>query len=153
MEAFGDAVVPGVSSAVGMGLHPFRDPEVREDFEAVPLPLDLADFHIYSCEWTTDHVDHLVDGRVVRSTEGPPRYPLQLMLAVFDFPARSVGGDDELSRSSLSTGSADSLTPRVRRRGSARSAALRDSLRDRMSVGRRRPAERWIGTDVRWGWS
>ena len=96
MEAFGDAVVPGVSSAVGMGLHPFRDPEVREDFEAVPLPLDLADFHTYSCEWSTDRVDHLVDGRVVRSAEGPPRYPLQLMLAVFDFPDRSVGGDDDL---------------------------------------------------------
>ena len=81
MEAFGDAVVPGVSSAVGMGLHPFRDPEVREDFEVVPLPLDLADFHTYSCEWTTDRVDHFVDGRVVRSTEGPPRYPrVQLML-------------------------------------------------------------------------
>ena len=92
MEAFGDAVVPGESSAVGMGLHPFRDPDVREDFEAVRLPLDLAEFHTYACDWTSDRVDHLVDGEVVRRTEGPPRYPLQLMLAVFDFPNRSVGG-------------------------------------------------------------
>jgi hypothetical protein len=96
MEAFGDAVVPGVSSAIGMGLHPFRDPEVREDFEAVRLPLDLAEFHTYACDWSSDEVDYLVDGTLVRRVQGPPRYPLQLMLAVFDFPDRSVGGDDEL---------------------------------------------------------
>ena len=96
MEAFGDAVVQGESSAVGMGLHPFRDPEVREDFEAVRLPLDLAEFHTYACDWSTDRVDHLVDGALVRRVDGPPRYPLQLMLAVFDFPDRSIGGDEDL---------------------------------------------------------
>jgi hypothetical protein len=42
-EMFGDAVEPGRSAAVGMGLHPFRDPAVTEDFEAVRLPIDLAD--------------------------------------------------------------------------------------------------------------
>ena len=44
-EMFGDAVEPGGSTAVGMGLHPFRDPAVAEDFEAVRLPIDLGDFH------------------------------------------------------------------------------------------------------------
>ena len=78
-----------------MGLHPFRV-EVREDFEAVRLPLDLAEFHTYACDWSSDRVDYLVDGTLVRRVQGPPRYPLQLMLAVFDFPDRSVGGDDEL---------------------------------------------------------
>ena len=96
MEAFGDAVEPGRSAAVGAGLHPFRDPEVREDFAVTRLPLDLADFHTYACDWTRDRVDFLVDDELVRSVEGPPRYPLQLMLAVFDFPDRSVGGDDHL---------------------------------------------------------
>jgi hypothetical protein len=96
MEAFGDAVVPGQSAAVGMGLHPFRDPDVREDFEAVRLPLDLADFHTYTCDWTRDRVDHFVDGTLVRSVTNPPRYPLQLMLAVFDFPERSDGTDADL---------------------------------------------------------
>jgi hypothetical protein len=96
MEAFGDAVEPGRSAAVGTGLHPFRDPEVREDFAVTRLPLDLAEFHTYACEWTRDRVDFLVDDELVRSVEGPPRYPLQLMLAVFDFPDRSVGGDDHL---------------------------------------------------------
>ncbi|MEP6649924.1 MAG: glycoside hydrolase family 16 protein [Lapillicoccus sp.] len=96
MEAFGDAVVPGESAAVGMGLHPFRDPEVGEDFVAVRLPLDVAEFHTYTCDWTADRVDFLVDGALVRSVDGPPRYPLQLMVAVIDFPDRSVGPDDEL---------------------------------------------------------
>ena len=63
---------------------------------AVRLPLDLAEFHTYACDWSSDRVGYLVDGALVRRVEGPPRYPLQLMLAVFDFPDHSVGGDDEL---------------------------------------------------------
>jgi hypothetical protein len=96
MEVFGEALAPGPSADVGMGLHPFRDPEVSEDFAAMRLPLDAAEFHQYACEWTTDRVDFLVDGALIRSVSGPPRYPLQLMLAVFDFPERSVGPDAHL---------------------------------------------------------
>jgi Glycosyl hydrolases family 16 len=92
-EVFGDAVVPGESAAVGMGLHPFRDPAVAEDFAAVPVSLDVAEFHTYAAEWTPDRVDFLVDGTVVRSTPRPPWYPVQHMLAVFDFPDRSAGDD------------------------------------------------------------
>jgi len=36
----------------------------------------------------------LVDGAVVRTCPAPPTYPMQLMLAVFDFPDRSVGDDE-----------------------------------------------------------
>lgn len=94
MEVFGDAVVPGSSAAVGMGLHAFRDPDVTEDFAAVQLPIDVADFHTYAVEWSPDSASFSVDGAVVRSCPRPPAYPMQLMLAVFDFPERSVGGDD-----------------------------------------------------------
>jgi beta-glucanase (GH16 family) len=96
MEVFGDAVVGGESAAVGTGLHPFRDPDVREDFEAVRLPLDLAEFHEYACDWTSERVEFFVDGALVRRVDGPPRYPLQLMLAVFDFPERTTGSDADL---------------------------------------------------------
>ena len=41
-EVFGDTVEPGRSAAVGMGLHPFRDPRITDDFAAVPLPLDVT---------------------------------------------------------------------------------------------------------------
>lgn len=41
MEVFGDAVDPGRSAAVGMGLHAFRDPRVVEDFAAPRVPIDF----------------------------------------------------------------------------------------------------------------
>jgi hypothetical protein len=88
--------VPGESAAVGMGLHPFRDPGVVEDFAAPRLPLDVAGFHTYAVDWTAERADFLVDGAVVRSTPRPPWYPVQMMVAVFDFPDRSAGDDAEL---------------------------------------------------------
>lgn len=95
-EVFGSAVVPGVSAEVGMGLHRFRDPGVAEDWKAVRLPIDVAEFHTYAVDWRPDRVDYVVDGDVVRSTPNPPTYPMQMMLAVFDFPEMSTGDDDEL---------------------------------------------------------
>jgi hypothetical protein len=94
-EIFGDAVDPGVSAAVGMGLHPFRDPAVVEDFEAVRLPIDVADFHLFAVDWTAARADFFVDGDLVRSAAHPPTYPMQSMFAVFDFPDRSTGHDSE----------------------------------------------------------
>jgi hypothetical protein len=90
-EIFGNAVMPGQSAAVGMGLHPFRDPAVTDDFEAVRLPIDVAEFHTYAVDWTADMAAFLVDGRSVRSCPRPPSYPMQMMLAVFDFPDESTG--------------------------------------------------------------
>lgn len=95
MEVFGDAVVAGSSAAVGMGLHAFRDPDVSEDFAAPRVPVDVADFHTYAVEWSADEASFFVDETLVRSCPRPPTYPVQLMLAVFDFPDRSVGGDDD----------------------------------------------------------
>src|SRR4051794_27833875 len=84
-EIFGDAVGPGVSAAVGMGLHPFRDPHVAEDFEAVRLPIDIAAFHTYAVDWSPGRIDLFVDGQLIRSCPRPPVYPMQTMIAVFDF--------------------------------------------------------------------
>jgi hypothetical protein len=95
-EIFGDAVEPGVSAAVGMGLHPFRDPEVAEDFTAVRLPIDVAEFHTYAVDWSAEHVDFFVDEEPIRSSLRPPTYPMQMMLAVFDFPDRSTGADSDV---------------------------------------------------------
>jgi hypothetical protein len=94
MEVFGDAVVRGESAAVGSGLHAFRDPDVSEDFEAVRLPIDVADFHTYAVTWDEDEATFEVDGEVLRRCPRPPAYSMQLMLAVFDFPDRSNGADD-----------------------------------------------------------
>ncbi|MFL6130349.1 MAG: glycoside hydrolase family 16 protein [Mycobacteriales bacterium] len=93
LEVFGDAVEPGRSAAVGMGLHAFRDPRATEDFEAPRLPIDVADWHTYAVDWAADRVEFLVDGEPVRGCTGPPTYPVQTMLAVFDLPDRSTGDD------------------------------------------------------------
>jgi Glycosyl hydrolases family 16 len=92
-EMFGDAVEPGVSAAVGMGLHAFRDPGIVEDFQAVRLPIDITEFHTYAVDWTRQRVAFFVDDELVRSCSRPPAYPMQMMIAVFDFPDRSVGND------------------------------------------------------------
>jgi beta-glucanase (GH16 family) len=92
-EMFGDAVELGRSAAVGMGLHPFRDPAVTEDFEAVRLPIDIAEFHLYAVDRTPERVDFFVDGQLIRSCVRPPSYPMQMMIAVFDFPDRSTDDD------------------------------------------------------------
>jgi beta-glucanase (GH16 family) len=84
MEVFGDA-----PADIGMGLKTIRDPAVPQDFETVPLPIDLRDFHTYAVEWTGGEATFFVDGAAIRSCQGAPTYPLQLMLAVFDFPERS----------------------------------------------------------------
>jgi beta-glucanase (GH16 family) len=94
-EIFGDAVVAGESAAVGMGLRAFRDPTVIGNFEAVRLPIDVADFHTYAVDWTADKADFLVDGVKVRTCLRPPEYPMQLMIAVFDFPEKSDGTDTD----------------------------------------------------------
>jgi hypothetical protein len=86
-EVFGDAVQPGASAAVGMGVHPFRDPALGEDFAAPRLELDVTEHHTYSAEWRRDGVDFLVDAAHVRSVDRAPAYPMQMMVAVFDFPA------------------------------------------------------------------
>jgi len=95
VEVFGDSIEPGSSTSVGMGLHPFRDLTVADDFEAVRLPIDIAEFHTYAVDWTPERVDLLIDGEQIRSCSRPPVYPMQMMIAVFDFPDRSTGDDSD----------------------------------------------------------
>lgn len=89
-EIFGDAVRPG-SAAVGMGVKAFRDPRLTEEFEAVRLPLDITASHDYAVDWTDRGLVFTVDGAVVRELGQAPDYPVQLMIGVFDFPARATG--------------------------------------------------------------
>ena len=90
-EIFGDAVRDG-SAAVGMGVHRFRDPALREEWAAERFDLDVAAFHTYGVDWRPGSLAFTIDGRVVRRLDQAPDYPLQLMIGVFDFPARAVDG-------------------------------------------------------------
>jgi hypothetical protein len=95
-EVFGDAVETGRSVAVGMGLHAFRDPGVVEDFKAVRLPIDVAEFHTYAVDWRPGSLSFTVDGEPVKHVAQSPNYPVQLMIGVFDFPDRAGGSTSDV---------------------------------------------------------
>lgn len=71
---------------VGVGLHPFGDPRIVDDFSRVELPIDARDLHVYAAEWTPEGVVFLVDGEPVKMTHQSPDYPMQLMLNIYEFP-------------------------------------------------------------------
>ena len=90
-EVFGAALEAEggtASAAVGMGVHPFRDPAIVDEFAAPRVTIDVAEFHVYAADWRPGRVDFLVDGRHVKSVEQAPGYPMQMMVSVFDFPGR-----------------------------------------------------------------
>jgi hypothetical protein len=92
-EVFGDALESEggrPSAAVGMGVHPFRDPAMTDDFAAERVAIDVAEVHVYAAHCRPGGVDFLVDGRPVRSVGGAPDYPMQMMVAVFDFPDKGA---------------------------------------------------------------
>jgi hypothetical protein len=81
MEIFGTA-----PQGVGMGLHRFRDPRLTEDWSVVELPIDVSTFHTYAVDWRADSLSFTVDGQEVKRVGQAPSYPVQLEIAVFDFP-------------------------------------------------------------------
>ena len=83
-EIFGRDVRPG-SVKVGMGIHPFADPRLVDEFEQVELAIDAMEPHTYAAEWTPDGVEFLVDGQAVKRTTQSPGYPMQLMLGIYEF--------------------------------------------------------------------
>jgi Glycosyl hydrolases family 16 len=91
-EVFGDAI-DATGPAVGMGIREFRDPALRDDFAAPRLPIDVTEFHVYAADWRPGRVDLLVDGEHVRTVAQAPDYPMQMMIGVFDFPAKPAAAE------------------------------------------------------------
>jgi Glycosyl hydrolases family 16 len=83
-EIFGRDVKPD-SAAVGMGVHPFGDPTVTDEFAAEVVHIDAREFHTYAAEWIPDHVAFFVDGQRVKTVEQSPDYPMQFMLGIYEF--------------------------------------------------------------------
>jgi hypothetical protein len=78
--------------AVGMGLHPFDDPEIVDEFSQEEIAIDARDFHVYAAEWTPQDVVFFVDGDRVKTVGQSPTYPMQLMLGIYEFPP--AGADE-----------------------------------------------------------
>jgi hypothetical protein len=79
----------------GMGLHRFRDPRLSEDWSVVDLPIDVSAFHTYAVDWHPDNLTFTVDGEVVMRVGQAPDYPVQLEIAVFDFPDEKDEKDEK----------------------------------------------------------
>jgi hypothetical protein len=91
-EVFGDALATDggrPSAAVGMGTRRFRDPAITGDFEAPRVEIDVTRFHDYAAEWRPGRVDFLLDGERVKTVHEAPDYPMQMMVALFDFPDKA----------------------------------------------------------------
>ena len=96
-EVFGEAIRDGgaqASAEVGMGVHAFRDPAVTEEWDAPRIALDVAEHHLYAAEWRPDGVEFSIDGEPVKSVGQAPAYPMQMMVAVFDFPEKADSAPD-----------------------------------------------------------
>ena len=87
-EIFGRDVQPD-AAAIGMGVRPFGDPALVDDFSAETVPIDARELHVYAAEWTPESISFSVDGRLVKMVEQSPAYPMQLMLGIYEFR----GGD------------------------------------------------------------
>ena len=83
-EIFGRDVRPG-SAAVGMGVHPFGDPAIVDDFAALRLAVDVTEPHTFGVRWERSRVAWYVDGQLTRVVRQAPGYPMQLMLGLYDF--------------------------------------------------------------------
>jgi hypothetical protein len=86
-EVFGDAIEDG-TAAVGSGVRPFRDPTLTDEFDAPRMRIDVSEPHVYAADWRPGRVDLLIDGRRVKTLHQAPDYPMQMIVAVFDFPAK-----------------------------------------------------------------
>lgn len=91
MEVFGSSIVDG-TAAVGQGIHPFRDPTLREDFAAEQRTIDVTQPHTYQADWRPGSVTFSIDGAITRVCDRAPDYPMMLVLGLFDFPDRAGDG-------------------------------------------------------------
>lgn len=87
-EIFGESVADG-GAGVGQGIKHFRDPSLHWEFDAPPLEIDVREPHVYGARWEEGLVEFLVDGEPVKTVRQAPAYPVQAMIAVFDFPEKA----------------------------------------------------------------
>lgn len=84
VEVFGRDVASD-HVAVGMGVHPHHDARIVDDFERVPLRMDVREPHDYAVVWAPGRLAWYVDERLVRVVEQHIDYPMQLMLGAYGF--------------------------------------------------------------------
>jgi hypothetical protein len=82
--------------AIGMGVHPFGDGAIVDEFTREPVAFDARGFHEYAVEWAPRYVAWYVDGRLIKVGLQSPAYPMQFMLGIYEFadgPGLPSGAD------------------------------------------------------------
>jgi len=86
------------SSRVGYGVHPWADPNLRDEFYEQFLNIDATQYHLYALGWTPTQLDFYVDNVKIRTIHQSPNYPMQFMLSIYERPFQGAGpGIDDLS--------------------------------------------------------
>jgi hypothetical protein len=84
-EIFG-AKATSKQGTVGYGLHPFGDALIHDEFYKDVFEIDVSQYHIYAADWRPEHVEFFLDNRSIRTIHQSPRYPMQLMLGIYEIP-------------------------------------------------------------------
>jgi hypothetical protein len=95
VEVFGRNVVDS-GARIGVGHKRLGDPRLEHDFEAVRMDINVGETHSYAVEYDGHGSVFSVDGEEIKWCRRPPTYPMQFMIAVFDFPDWSTGDDRAL---------------------------------------------------------
>lgn len=70
---------------IGVGVHPFGDPTISDDFTREAVAIDPREYHEYAAEWTANDVAFYVDGQPIKVVHQSPAYPMQFMLGIYEF--------------------------------------------------------------------
>lgn len=85
VEIFGTDV-SAERSAIGMGIHPFADARLVDDFRRIAMPFDARDPHSYAAAWEPGRTDWFIDDVHVMEQDQAPEYPIFLMLDLYELP-------------------------------------------------------------------
>jgi hypothetical protein len=94
-EIFGRDVADD-SAVIGMGVHPFGDAALTEEFLRIYAKIDAREFHTYSIEWMPGVSRFYLDDVLIATIDQAPGYPMQLMLNVYEFSADEGAADGPL---------------------------------------------------------
>ena len=101
-------------------------------------PIDVGQWHEYAVRWDEQVAEFSVDGEHVRTCARPPTYPMQVMIAVFDFP--DWPGDASVPALEVDWIGGETLTATTSSRASDAASSRRRRPR---AAGRCRTSARW----------
>ena len=74
------------SSGVRFGVHPWGDPNLKEEFFEETFGIDTTCYHIYAVEWKPTYINFYIDNVHIKTIHQSPNYPMQFMLGIYEHP-------------------------------------------------------------------